>query len=168
MKNDFLISCGILRSGWQFVSLESLAGTEYKDFVSQMDVLIGNMKKLLNGRFSPVLQTAILKWEGYERRVAIQLLAQGDSVAATFFLSSLDIVRILREPVQNAFFRYLIVYGITGEKLFMDSYSWSSSVSTDGNFMCFSGADADGAVVNKDAPGCSYPNLRTVTSLMGF
>ncbi|MEI6650120.1 MAG: hypothetical protein WCL23_01655 [Candidatus Moraniibacteriota bacterium] len=168
MKNDLLVSSTVLRSGWQFVSPEEVAGTARENFISQTDVLIGNMESLLSGRLPRALQTAISKWEGYERKVAYQLLEQGNNAATTLFLTVLDIVRLLREPVQNTFFRYLIVHGCTGEKLFRDFYSWSSSPSTDGSLVCFGDAGALGACVFGVTPVGSFSVLRAVASRSGF
>jgi hypothetical protein len=169
MKNDLLVSSTVLRSGWQFVSPEALVGTASKDFINQMDVLIGNMESLLNGRLPQALQIAISKWEGYEREVANQLhYVLGNNVGATYFLSSLDIVRLLREPVQNTLFRYLIVHGCTGDKLFKDFYSWSSSPSSGGRLLFFGVEDLSGANVNGNPPVSLHPLLCAVASRMGF
>ncbi|MEI7750027.1 MAG: hypothetical protein WCJ25_03410 [Candidatus Moraniibacteriota bacterium] len=168
MKNDLLVSSGVLRSGWQFVSPEGVAGTGGANFISQTDALIENMESLLNGRLPRALQTAISKWEGYEREVAYQLLVQENDAATTLFLAFLDIVRLLREPVQNTFFRYLIVHGCTGEKLFWDFYSWSSSPSTGSRLVCFGAAGARGARVYRCTPDVSLSSLRAVASRSGF
>ncbi len=91
-----------------------------------------------------------------------------DWKAAAFFLASLDITRLLKEPVQNTLYRYLVVSSITGQKLFVENYSWSGSPSSDGDLVYFGGADAVGAGVVRGGPGVSYSFLCAVVSRSGF
>ncbi|HWQ60554.1 MAG TPA: hypothetical protein VN420_05435, partial [Candidatus Fimivivens sp.] len=153
---------------WQFVSPHVLPETGNKDFVEQTDILIGNMERLLGDTLPPMFRDAKKKWWTFERSMARTLIKKGKLEAATFFLASCDITRLLREPVQNTFLRYLLVYILTGEKLFVRNHSWSGSPSSDGYFVLFSRVHAVGARVGSGAVGDSYQSLCAVVSRSGF
>ena len=165
--NDPLQRNGMPRSGWQFVSLDALSETREKDFIEQTNTLIRNMEQCLHHAIPPILWDAKSKWEGYERDFARSLIKRSEQKAASMYLSSLDVTRFLREPVQNAFFRYLLVFGMTGEKLFGNAYSWSSSLSSDGRLVYFGLADVLGASVGRPTPAGSSSRLRAVASRSG-
>ncbi|HWQ59644.1 MAG TPA: hypothetical protein VN420_00660, partial [Candidatus Fimivivens sp.] len=153
---------------WQFVSPHVLPETGNKDFVEQTDILIGNMERLLGDTLPPMFRDAKKKWGTFERSMARTLIKKGKLEAATFFLASCDITRLLREPVQNTFLRYLLVYILTGEKLFVRNHSWSGSPSSDGYLVSFGAAGAGGACVSGDAPDDSYSCLCAVASRSEF
>lgn len=168
IRNDPLIHNGMLRPGWQFVSPHVLPETGSRDFVEQTNVLIENMERLLGDSPPSAFLEAKKKWKSEQQFVAKTLIEMDKPEAAAFFLASLDCTRFLREPVQNTFYRYLLVYGITGVKLFPNDYSWSGSVSSDGRLVCFGDAVAGGADVDGSTPDDSSSCLCAVTSRSGF
>lgn len=166
--NDLILMNGMPRPGWQFVSPHILPQTTFHDFVEQTDILIGDMERRLGHVLPPTLVRANETWQMYEKIMAQRMIENGKLKTASFFLASCDITRLLREPVYNTFYRYLIVGRYSGERLFDRKWSWSSSPSSGGNIMFFGRMDEEGACILERRPDDARLCLGAVTSRMGF
>ena len=152
------------RLGWQFVSPDILPDSTDKNYLAQTELLIENARiKFFNGTLSLEYQQAETQFQQEKDKVQ-QLIQNKNYIEASKILSNLKISQLLREPVQNTIFRYLMSYK-KGKQLFADGkYSWSDSVSSVGNVPFFGNAVATGADVNRDSPDDSNDNLGVVSS----
>lgn len=158
-SDDLKVKTGTPQSGWQFVSPEVLPGAESKNFVAQTDFLIENAKRnFFGGALPQAFQSAVDEWES--KKVTFKNDAQK--------LATLPIMNFVRERVQNAIFRFLLVHGTGRGVLFKDgNYSWSYALSSDGNLVRFGDAGAGGAFVGGNTPDGSRSDLSAVASRSG-
>jgi hypothetical protein len=152
------------RLGWQFVSPNILPNSTSKDYLNQTELLIQNAKeKLFNNNFPLEYQVAEAEFQQEKARIS-EFIKNNNYVEASKILSNLKISKLLREPIQNTIFRYLVSFK-KGKQLFTDGkYSWSDDVSSDGGLLRFGYAGASGADVYRNDPGHSNDSLGVVSS----
>ena len=150
--------------GWQFVSPNIIPDSTSKNYLAQTELLIKSAKeKLFNNNFPLEYQEAEEEYLREKSKIA-EFIKNNNYVEAARILSTLKISKLLREPVQNTIFRYLVSFK-KGKQLFTDvKYSWSGAVSSGGDLFNFGGADANGAGVSGRSPGLSGGILGVVSS----
>jgi len=166
------------KAGWQFVSPDIITNFKTTDkngqpitetstskkYLPQTELLIENAKSnFFDGQFPPEYQEA--EKEFHQKKPEIEkLIQESNYTEAAKSISALKILQLLREPVQNTIFRYLVSFK-KGKQLFTDGkYSWSSGVSSDGHLLYFGSADARGADVHGAGPGRADGALGVVSS----
>ena len=152
------------RLGWQFVSPNILSDSTDKNYLAQIEFLMENARtKFFNGTLPPEYQQAETQFQ--QEKAKIQQFIQNNNYGeASKVLSDLKISQLLREPMQNTLFRYLVAFK-KGQQLFTDGkYSWSNSSSTDGSLLFFGVAVAEGAFVGWYSPTFSGGSLGAVSS----
>ncbi|MDO9230975.1 MAG: hypothetical protein Q7U36_00650 [bacterium] len=152
------------KAGWQFVSPNILPNSTNKNYLAQTELLIENAKNnFFDGKFPPEYQEAEKEFETKKPEIE-ELIKNNKYIEAVKAISALEISQLLREPIQNNIFRYLVSFK-KGKQLFTDrKYSWSNTASSDGIFLVFGGADADGALVDGRRPDGSFDHLGVVSS----
>ncbi|MDO9230976.1 MAG: AAA family ATPase [bacterium] len=152
------------KAGWQFVSPDILPNSTSKNYLAQTELLIENAKNnFFDGKFPPEYQEAEKEFQTKKPEIE-ELIKDNKYIEAVKAISTLKISNLLHEPVQNTIFRYLVSFK-KGKQLFTDGkYSWSICASSDGGFLSFGDADADGAHVRGSKPDFSYGLLGVVSS----
>ena len=150
--------------GWQFVSPNILPDSTGKNYIAQTEMLIENARSNFFDGNLPQEYLEAEKEFKIEKSKIEEFIENNNYVKASKTLSALKISQLLREPVQNVIFRYLVSFK-KGKQLFTDGkYSWASSFSSDGFLLSFGNANATGAGVSRIWPGSSFDNLGAVSS----
>jgi len=150
--------------GWQFVSPNILPNSTGKNYIAQTEMLIENARSNFFDGNLPQEYLEAEKEFKIEKSKIEEFIENNNYVKASKTLSALKISQLLREPVQNVIFRYLVSFK-KGKQLFtVGGYSWASSLSSGGNLLSFGNANATGAGVSRIWPGSSFDNLGAVSS----
>jgi len=150
--------------GWQFVSPNILPDSTGKNYIAQTEMLIENARSNFFDGNLPQEYLEAEKEFKIEKSKIEKFIKNSNYVKASKTLSALKISQLLREPVQNVIFRYLVSFK-KGKQLFMDGeYSWASSFSSDGFLLRFGGTYATGADVGRIRPALSFDSLGVVSS----
>jgi len=153
--NDRKVLNEKIASGWQLVSEEIIDNTTDKNYRNQTEVLIKKYEESFPNNLPQDWNELLSDFRGFQNPTADQF-------------GKHKLSQILREPCLNTVFRYLLIEKLTGKKILKDKYSWSSSVSSDGNLLNFGGAGADGAGVRGGSPGSAWSDMGAVFSRSEF
>lgn len=171
---DPLVVSGTPRAGWQLVSPGLLENSTGKHMPELTDFLIGYVRRQCefgSGEGAIAFDKAVSEWADSGRKtVCDALYIEKKLSAAVMTLSSLSIVNMLFEPVQNTVYRFLLAYGaVSDERDVMRpiGYSRSCSPGSRGKFMSF-GVTRCGGILEEHGACESWSCLGAVFSRMGY
>jgi len=140
------------RSGWALVSREVLSESLGKNYIEQTDVIIKTLKdEVFKGMEIPEKYAkAIVKFESQKERLT--KLMDDDWPKAVKELSALDITQMTRQTIQETIYDLVMYYDINNKRLLRNKFTWSASVSSDGNLVNLGRFDDRGVNGNRWKP----------------
>ncbi len=123
------------RMGWALVSKEVMPASLSKNYIEQTEVIVASLKKDVFGGLGvpEVYKEAIEEFES--KKAKLTKLMDEDWQEAARQLSALKITQLTRQNIPETIYDLAIYYDTHNKRLLSNTYSWSSSLSPDGDLV---------------------------------
>lgn len=163
-KNENFYTTDTPRTAWRLITKDVVPGSLGHNYLQQTEDIVNYLKgTIFKSRSIPVdYVEAIDEFEKQKHDIERNLLSKWQDAANK--LAGLKLTKITRQTFVEERYGWLVYFQNRNNRLFENSYTWTSSQTSDSRLVDVGYADAYGAHVHHWAPGRSLGDLGVVLS----